>query len=168
MNNIISCYSCPLSSVRQKTLRASWTSFSVLLMKLQHRYSTGVQNEEGYYSQSLWWQRQIKPGMSKHLSTLNSTQLLACCSFVFFTGRSSTLVNIFRAKICWIHEEDTNHQSTRDTVTWPPQTVWTRVKLDVTVPVRRTINRPCFNIADRHNGIHNGISKKRKHSQCIK
>ncbi len=82
----------PLSSASQETLRASWTSFPVPLMRLQHRYSTGVQNEEGHNSQSVWRQRQIVPGMSKHLSAPNSTQLLACCSFVVLAGRSSTFV----------------------------------------------------------------------------
>lgn len=44
--------SCPLSSVSQKTLRASWTSFPALLM-LQHRYNTGVRDKYVFYSQSL-------------------------------------------------------------------------------------------------------------------
>lgn len=74
-------FSCPLSSVSQKTLRALRTYFPVLLIS-QHRYSTGVQYD------GLWFtvfviQCQIRPGMSKH-HLFNSFQQLARCSSILF------------------------------------------------------------------------------------
>lgn len=76
-------WSALLSSVSLETLRAWWTSSSPWRLSLD---TVQVCRIRTIIIQPLQWRCQIRSGMSKHLSLVNTAQLsTSCCCYVFHT-----------------------------------------------------------------------------------
>ena len=147
-------YKCTQTvEVSQKSLRASWTSFPSVFWRRSSIDRVQVCRMSYIIIHSLCNDNvKIKPGMSKHLSMLNSTQLLAGCGPETFLKRPKYV----QSRTYVEKGKDRNHRLTRDTVTRPPRTP---AELHVTVTDRQAINRPHFNF--RHNGTHRSRNHRR-------